>query len=110
MLEYDGVASMTDIALHRLHTQQLAQQTFTTPLEVVTYMGTVQAQEYRGALWALGLRVPGATQASIEQALTDRTIVRQGFMRGTVHYLPAVDIRWMLKMVVPRLRRIINTG
>lgn len=110
MSTFDAGVTMSEVALHRLHTQQLVQPSFRTPLEVVTYMGAMQAQEYRGALWALGLRVPGSTQASIEQALTDRKIIRQGFMRGTVHYLPAEDIHWMLKMVVPRLRRIINTG
>jgi hypothetical protein len=110
MFAFDAGVTMSEIAIRRLQTQQLIQTTFHTPLELVTYMGAVQAQEYRGALWALGLRLPHSTQASIEQALTDRTIVRQGFMRGTVHYLPAEDIHWMLKMVAPRLRRIINTG
>ncbi|MEO7913227.1 MAG: winged helix DNA-binding domain-containing protein [Roseiflexaceae bacterium] len=92
-----------DIALQRLANQQVAQPTFAHPSEVVAWLGAVQAQDYLGALWALGLRVPGATEQMIEQALADKTIVRTWPMRGTIHFVAAADVRWMLELLAPRV-------
>src|SRR5437773_2434447 len=52
--------------------------------------------------WALGLRVPGATEAAIERALETGAIVRTHPMRGTHHFVAAADIRWMLALLAPR--------
>jgi len=92
-----------DIALQRLMNQQVAQPTFAQPSEVVAGLGAVQAQDYLGALWAVGLRVPGATEQTIEQALADKTIVRTWPMRGTIHFVAAADVRWMLELLAPRV-------
>ncbi len=46
-------------------------------------MGAVQAQDFAGANWAVGLRLPGATERDIERAIADREIVRTWPMRGT---------------------------
>jgi hypothetical protein len=92
-----------DIALQRLASQQVAQPTFTHPSEVVAWLGAMQAQDYLGALWAVGLRVPGATEQTIEQALAERTIVRTWPMRGTIHFVAAADVRWMLELLAPRV-------
>lgn len=48
-----------DIAHRRLHNQQLAQQTFEKPEDVVGWLGAVQAQDYARAKWGVGQRVPG---------------------------------------------------
>jgi hypothetical protein len=92
-----------DIALQRLVHQQIAQPTFAHPSEVVAWLGAVQAQDYLGALWALGLRTPGATEQTIEQALAEKTIVRTWPMRGTIHFVAAADVRWMLELLAPRV-------
>ncbi|MDQ2998004.1 MAG: winged helix DNA-binding domain-containing protein [Chloroflexota bacterium] len=92
-----------NIALQRLANQQVAQPTFAHPSEVVAWLGAVQAQDYLGALWAVGLRVPGATEHTIEQALADKTIVRTWPMRGTIHFVAAADVRWMLELLAPRV-------
>src|SRR3954451_15235205 len=94
-----------DIALQRLANQQVAQPMFAHPSEAVAWLGAVQAQDYLGALWALGLRVPGATEQTIEQALADKTIVRTWPMRGTIHFVAAADVRWMLELLAPRVTR-----
>lgn len=44
-----------DIAHQRLVNQQIARPAFTKPCEVVQWLGAVQAQDYLGALWAVGL-------------------------------------------------------
>src|SRR3954451_11217694 len=92
-----------DIALQRLANQQVAQPMFAHPSEAVAWLGAVQAQDYLGALWALGLRVPGATEETIEQALAEKTIVRTWPMRGTIHFVAAADVRWMLELLAPRV-------
>jgi hypothetical protein len=65
-------------------------------------MAAMQAQDYAGARWALGLRVPGATEAAIDRALETGAIVRTHPMRDTHHFVSAADIRWMLALLAPR--------
>ncbi|MFN8475856.1 MAG: winged helix DNA-binding domain-containing protein [Anaerolineae bacterium] len=92
-----------DIVAHRLHSQQLLGTQFRTPAEVVDWFGAVQAQDYPGGKWAIGLRLPGATDADIERAIADRSIIRTWPMRGTLHFVAAEDIRWMLEALTPRV-------
>jgi hypothetical protein len=101
---------MTDLSLAhpRLWHQQLVGPRLASPGEVVAWLGAVQAQDYLAALWAVGLRLPVATEACVEQALADKTIVRTWFMRGTLHFVPPVDIRWMLALMAPRLHMLAN--
>jgi hypothetical protein len=94
-----------DIALQRLLNQQIAQPSFTHPSEVVAWLGAMQAQDYLGALWAIGLRTPRATEQTIEQALADKTIIRTWPMRGTLHFVVPADVRWMLDLLTPRVVR-----
>ena len=93
----------THIALQRLANQQIARPTFTQPGEVVQWLGAVQAQDYLGALWAVGLRLRSATEQTIEQALAEKTIVRTWPMRGTIHFVAPADVRWMLELLTPRV-------
>lgn len=41
--------------------------------------------------------------ADVENAVANRTIVRTWPMRGTLHFIPAPDIRWMLELLNPRI-------
>lgn len=92
-----------DLAALRLSNQRIANPQPTTPAGVVGWLGAVQAQDYLGALWAVGLRTPGATEVDIEKALADRTILRTWPMRGTLHFVAAADARWMLELMTPRV-------
>ena len=74
-----------DIIRYRLYNQQIARTNFRKPEEVVECLGAVQAQDYSGGLWGVGLRLPGSTLVDIEKALIDRKIVRTWPMRGTLH-------------------------
>jgi len=93
----------TDIARLRLHHQQISQQSFTKPEEVVRWLVAVQAQDYLNSLWAVGLRLKKSREEDIEQALVDKTIVRTWPLRGTIHYTAPEDVRWMLKYLAPRV-------
>lgn len=92
----------SDLIRYRLHNQQLTQTTLTTPAEVVAWFGAVQGQEYAPAKWALGNRLPGSTEADMERAFADRTIIRTWPMRGTLHFVAAADIYWLLDLIHPR--------
>jgi hypothetical protein len=94
-----------DISVQRLHNQQIARPAQARPVDVVARLGAVQAQDYLGALWAVGLRTPGATEQTVEQALAERTIVRTWPMRGTIHFVAAADVRWMLDLLAQRVVR-----
>lgn len=63
----------------------------------------VQAQDYEGAKWSLALRLPKCTDAGVEQAITDRTIIRSWVLRGTLHFVSPADIHWLLSIVAPRI-------
>jgi hypothetical protein len=70
----------------------------------VARLGALQAQDYPGAKWSLGLRCrPGITEADVERAIADRQIVRTWPMRGTLHFVAAADVRWMLELLTPRV-------
>lgn len=92
-----------NIALQRLHNQLVSRQPFGHPAEVVGWLGAVQAQDYLGALWAVGLRLPRATEASMEQAIADRALIRTWPMRSTLHLVAPGDVRWMLQLLAPRV-------
>ncbi len=92
-----------NIADWRLRNQRIAGAGFERPGEVVAWMGAVQAQDYLGALWALGLRMETAREETIEQAITERTVVRTWPMRGTLHFVAPADIRWMLALLARRV-------
>ncbi len=92
-----------NIAYQRLYNQRLSETTFKTPEEVVGWLGAVQSQDYAGAKWALGLRLQGVTDADIEQAFTEGSILRTHVMRPTWHFVAPTDIRWLLALTAPRV-------
>jgi winged helix DNA-binding protein len=86
----------------RLRQQRIGHNPFASAAETVRWFGAVQAQDYLGALWAIGLRTRGASETSIEQAISERKIVRTWPLRGTLHFVAAEDARWMLDLCGPR--------
>ena len=98
----DSCASMR-IVSERLHNQRLSATTFRQPVEVVRWMGAVQAQDYHGAKWALGLRMRAATDRSIEDAFNNGEIIRTHLLRPTWHFVAPEDIRWLLELTGPRV-------
>ena len=92
-----------EILRRRLENQALARTAFRSPEEVVAWFGAVQAQDYLGSLWALGLRSRDATEATVEAAVSRRAIVRTWPMRGTLHFVAAADVRWITRLLAPRV-------
>ncbi len=94
---------MLDIPTQRLANQRISHTDLKTPAEVLAWMGPMQGQDYTGALWSVGLRLPHSHESAIEQALSDKTIVRTWIMRGTLHLVAAADIRWLLDLIGPKI-------
>jgi len=96
-----------DIARQRLHNQLITQRIFEKPVDVVQWLGAVQAQDYAAAKWAVGLRMHSATDDNIEQAFTNGTILRTHLMRPTWHFVSPTDIRWLLALTAPRVKAVL---
>src|SRR3954453_16166363 len=90
------------IARLRLANQRLSGAVFASPVEVVRWFGAMQSQDLPGSLYAIGLRMTGATEAMVESALTNGSMVRSWPMRRTIHCMAAEDARWMMRMLAPR--------
>jgi Winged helix DNA-binding domain len=94
----------TDLLRQRLHNQKLTRSRFRTPADVVSWLGALQAQDYPGARWALGLRASNLTDADVERAFNEGAILRTHVMRPTWHFVTPADIRWLLALTAPRVR------
>lgn len=91
------------IVMERLNNQQLINSKFTKPVELLSWLGAIQGQDFPGAKWAMGLRLPGIKDVDMEQSITDKTIVRTWLMRGTLHLVLANDVQWMIELLAPRI-------
>jgi hypothetical protein len=95
--------SLADLIRSRLANQRLSRSDDVTPADAVTRLCAVQAQDYPAARWALGLRVNGVTDAGVERAFDEGTILRTHVLRPTWHFVTPRDIRWLLGLTGPRV-------
>jgi hypothetical protein len=120
---------------HRLHHQQISQQQFATPQQLVNWMGAMQAQDYEMSKWAIALRLKanskfainpspigegqkgevskkkefGISELQIETALSKGEILRTHILRPTWHIVTAENLRWMMDLSAPQLTRTLNS-
>lgn len=94
-----------DIARRRLLAQHLVTPVLATPADVVRTLGAIQAQDYAGARWGLGMRMRDATDAAIDRAFDEGTILRTHVLRPTWHFVAPADIRWLLALTGPRVKQ-----
>jgi len=97
---------LSSVPQRRLRSQRLVGDGFRRIADAVTWLGAVQAQDYALAKWALGLRVPGATDDEVEQAFADGAILRTHVLRPTWHFVTPADIRWLLALTAPRVQQV----
>lgn len=93
----------SEIIHQRLYNQGIAAPEFTTPAQVVFWMGAMQAQEFAMAGWAIGLRASGITNADVVDAFNKGLILRTHLLRPTWHFVSPRDIRWLLSLTAPRV-------
>jgi hypothetical protein len=66
-------------------------------------MGAMQAQDFNAAKLAIGIRLSGSTEKSIEKAFNDGKIIRTHLLRPTWHVVSSEDIYWILELTVPHI-------
>jgi hypothetical protein len=93
----------TTVLRERLVNQGLAKPRPGNVADIVAWFGAVQAQDFRGAKWAVGLRGKGLTDVAVERAFNDGEILRTHVLRPTWHFVAARDIRWLLALSGPRV-------
>lgn len=91
------------LAYQRLRNQHLIAPVFPHPAQALQWLVAVQAQDFAGAKWALGMRSRAATDDDIEQAFTDGAILRTHLLRPTWHFVTPTDIHWLLALTAPRV-------
>jgi len=87
-----------DIATARLNSQQITGSRYSGVKELVGWMGVMQAQDAAMANWAIGARLPNATEQTVEEAINKGEILRIHVLRPTWHLVSAEDIYWMLDL------------
>jgi len=92
-----------DIARLRLRNQRIGGGLRGEAADVVGWLGAVQAQDFAGAKWSLGLRLQRATDSQIERAFNEGAILRTHLLRPTWHFVTPGDIRWLLALTAPRV-------
>jgi hypothetical protein len=100
---------MIDVVRERLANQFLTGPRLSGPVEVVRRQGAVQAQDYTGAKWAVGMRTVSSTHADVEQAVASGEILRTHVLRPTWHFVLPEDIRWMLALTGPRISQAMSS-
>jgi hypothetical protein len=93
-----AVFTIDEVLALRMRSLLLDSQKIRTPEEVVSWMGAMQAQDLASGEWSFGARCAGLTQTDIHNATIDRRILRTWPMRGTVHFVPPADAKWMLNV------------
>lgn len=96
------------LARWRLRAQSITDARFTSPEDVVRWLGAVQSQEQAVAKWSVGMRC-GAGEEVLDRALAEGTILRTHVLRPTWHFVLPADIVWMLELTGDRVRAAVAT-
>ncbi|MFK4763007.1 winged helix DNA-binding domain-containing protein [Microbacterium sp. ZW T5_45] len=89
----------------RLRSHRLTASTRTV-VDAARHMLAVPAQDFVAGRWALGIRSTGSpTLSTVDRAFATGALVRSWTMRGTLHIIPAADLRWVLSVTADRQRR-----
>lgn len=89
----------------RAHNQYITNSKARTAVAVVKQLCAMQGQDFAGVKWAIGLRGIGLTEADVEKAIANGSIVRCCSLRGTLHIMAAEDVRWILDLCGPRMKQ-----
>jgi hypothetical protein len=92
-----------ELGPYRLLNLHVAAPSAATAGERVAALGAMQAQDYTSGLWSIGLRLPGAALEHVQEAIADRSVVRSWPLRGTLHFVAAADLRWILELLSARV-------
>lgn len=90
------------VLAERVRAQALTGARPTDPAEAVRRVGALQAQDARALRLAIRARTTGVDALAVQQALAEPgRLVVTWLMRGTLHAVPAGDLRWLLALLRP---------
>jgi Winged helix DNA-binding domain len=89
----------------RLYSQGLSDKLSGNPSDVVSHFGAIQSQDYAMALRAIDLRLKNPGGGITENAIISGEILRTHILRPTWHFVSRNDIRWMMKLAAPNVRK-----
>lgn len=87
----------------RLGNHGLVRPRFDTAVEVVSWYGAVQGQEYGPSKWGIGQRTRTLGNASLDAAFDAGAILRTHILRPTWHFVSPRDLRWIQKLTSSRV-------
>lgn len=88
----------------RLLGQQLVCPQFSTPHDVVSWMGAMQAQDYKAMRWAVEMRTKRPSVKAFEKAFNEGSIIRTHLLRSTWQLVASDDYRWMIDLCSGKAR------
>jgi hypothetical protein len=91
-----------DLGPLRLIAQRVAGPGLATAADTVRWMTATQAQDFASAVLAVALRAQSRSRSAVHDALDSGSIVRSWPMRGTLHFVAAEDLSWMLELTAER--------
>ncbi len=91
-----------DLGLLRLIAQRVSGPGSATATDAVRWMTAMQAQDFSSAVLAVALRTKSRSLAEVHDALDSGSVVRSWPMRGTLHFVAAEDLAWMLGLTSER--------
>jgi ribosomal protein S18 acetylase RimI-like enzyme len=88
-----------------MHTLRLAGAPYASPEQVVSGLLAVQAENRAQAEWAVATRARGVIERDVDRLLDDGAVLRTHVLRTTWHFVVPDDIRWLVELTAPGLRR-----
>lgn len=93
-----------------LRAERLRSHRLSAPARTVTdaasHMLAVQSQDFTAGRWVLASRTRGEPPLhAVDRAFARGDLVRAWTMRGTLHIIPARDLRWVLSVTAARQRQ-----
>lgn len=79
-----------------------ARPSLASALDVAEHLLALQGQTYDAGITALALRA-GCTDQEVLGEVAHYRVVRCWPQRGTLHFMPAADVRWMSRLLYPRV-------
>lgn len=97
--------SDADLARWRMHSLVLDGPVLGGPLAVVEHLLAVQAENATQSRWAIACRASGVLDADVVAAIDEGELIRTHVLRPTWHDVRPADLRWLLELTGPRIRR-----
>jgi hypothetical protein len=90
----------------RIARHGVAARPATTVVAAVARTTALQAQDNPASRLGVRARAARVTDADVHHAVEhDRSVVRTWLMRGTIHLVASVDLRWLLHVIGPAVIR-----